>query len=179
MRGVPSRSRQQCTAAAVAVRGSCSSDGADAGKDTAAGDPGTGHLHGLGVDPADGTVYAAGHLGLFRFSDGKALCVADRAQDLMGFTITGPSVFLSSGHPSPAGAPPPTRLTSVWPAAPMRDAPSSPSPARPGWPPSTPPSRAVCLPWPWTAVFSPAATVSGGPGTAGFPARAAPPCSPR
>jgi len=25
-----------------------------------------GHVHGLGIDPADGTVYAAGHLGVFR-----------------------------------------------------------------------------------------------------------------
>ncbi|NEA87113.1 exo-alpha-sialidase [Streptomyces sp. SID9913] len=65
-------------------------------------DPGTGHLHGLGVDPADGAVYAAGHHGVFRLERGTATRVADRYQDTMGFTITGPSTFLASGHPAPA-----------------------------------------------------------------------------
>lgn len=64
-------------------------------------DPGTGHLHGLGVDPGDGTVYAAGHLGVFRLTGGKAIRVADRYQDTMGFTVTGPRTFLASGHPAP------------------------------------------------------------------------------
>ncbi|HLU74719.1 F510_1955 family glycosylhydrolase [Streptomyces sp. NPDC059515] len=65
-------------------------------------DPGTGHLHGLGVDPADGAVYAAGHHGVFRLGGGTAVRVADRYQDTMGFTVTGPSTFLASGHPAPA-----------------------------------------------------------------------------
>lgn len=64
-------------------------------------DPGTGHLHGLGVDPADGAVYAAGHLGVFRVANGKATRIADRYQDTMGFTVTGPKTFLASGHPDP------------------------------------------------------------------------------
>ncbi|MGW5852218.1 F510_1955 family glycosylhydrolase [Streptomyces sp. NPDC055254] len=64
-------------------------------------DPGTGHLHGLGVDPADGTLYAAGHLGVFRLTPAGAVRVADRYQDTMGFTVTGPRTFLASGHPSP------------------------------------------------------------------------------
>lgn len=64
-------------------------------------DPGTGHLHGLGVDPADGTLYAAGHLGVFRLTPSGAVRIADRYQDTMGFTITGPRTFLASGHPSP------------------------------------------------------------------------------
>lgn len=73
----------------------------DTGRNPAAPDPGTGHLHGLGVDPADNTVYAAGHHGVFRLTGGKAVRVADRYQDTMGFTVTGPSTFLASGHPAP------------------------------------------------------------------------------
>ncbi|MFG3133601.1 F510_1955 family glycosylhydrolase [Streptomyces tendae] len=82
---------------------SCSAtDTTGTGGDGAAPDPGTGHLHGLGVDPADGTVYAAGHHGVFRPEGSTATRVADRYQDTMGFTVTGPSTFLASGHPSPA-----------------------------------------------------------------------------
>ncbi|MFE0577330.1 F510_1955 family glycosylhydrolase [Streptomyces sp. NPDC058874] len=64
-------------------------------------DPGTGHLHGLGVDPVDGSLYAAGHLGVFRLSPTGAVRIADRYQDTMGFTVVGPRTFLASGHPSP------------------------------------------------------------------------------
>lgn len=58
-----------------------------------------GHVHGLGVDPADNTLYAAGHYGVFRIEDGVPTRVADRWQDTMAFTITGPNTFLGSGHP--------------------------------------------------------------------------------
>ena len=58
------------------------------------------HVHGLGVDPADGLLYAATHFGLFRVhADGDAERVADRYQDTMGFTVAGPNTFLGSGHP--------------------------------------------------------------------------------
>ena len=63
-------------------------------------DPGVAHVHGLGVDPADGMLYAATHYGLFRLPlQGRATRIADRYQDTMGFTITGPHAFLGSGHP--------------------------------------------------------------------------------
>ena len=63
-------------------------------------DPGVTHVHGLGIDPADGTLYAATHHGVFRIpEDGQATRVADRFQDTMGFTVTGPNRFLASGHP--------------------------------------------------------------------------------
>jgi hypothetical protein len=68
------------------------------------------HLHGLGVDPADGTLYAGTHHGLIRLPDGgEATLVADRVQDFMGFTVAGPQHFLASGHPGApdrAGPPP-------------------------------------------------------------------------
>ncbi len=58
------------------------------------------HVHGLGVDPVDGTLFAASHVGVFRIDeDGRATQIADRWQDTMAFTITGPSTFLGSGHP--------------------------------------------------------------------------------
>lgn len=59
------------------------------------------HVHGLGVDPADGALYAATHSGLFRLDPdrGRARRVANRVQDTMGFAVVGPNTFLGSGHP--------------------------------------------------------------------------------
>ena len=58
------------------------------------------HVHGIGFNPADNTVYAATHDGLFRLpTAGPPVRVADRVQDFMGFTVVGPDHFLASGHP--------------------------------------------------------------------------------
>jgi photosystem II stability/assembly factor-like uncharacterized protein len=63
-------------------------------------DPGLGHIHGLGIDPADESLYVATHFGLFHVeSDGAPSRVADRYQDTMAFTVVGPGHFLGSGHP--------------------------------------------------------------------------------
>jgi hypothetical protein len=62
-------------------------------------DPGLVHVHGLGINPRDGTLYAATHTGLFTVRDGTASRVADRYQDTMGFTVVGADHFLGSGHP--------------------------------------------------------------------------------
>jgi hypothetical protein len=64
-------------------------------------DPGPVHVHGLGIDPADGALFIATHTGLFRVEPGerKAKRVGDRYQDTMGFTVAGPNRFLGSGHP--------------------------------------------------------------------------------
>ncbi|GAA4718833.1 hypothetical protein APR04_005722 [Promicromonospora umidemergens] len=59
------------------------------------------HIHGIGINPGDGVVYAGTHHGLFRIADGQASRVADRVQDYMGFTVAGPGQFLASGHPGP------------------------------------------------------------------------------
>lgn len=76
-----------------------------------ADDPGVAHVHGLGVDPADGVLYAATHFGLFAVPEnGKATRIADRFQDTMGFTVVGPSTFLGSGHPDPEERELPPRL---------------------------------------------------------------------
>jgi photosystem II stability/assembly factor-like uncharacterized protein len=65
------------------------------------GDPGPIHVHGLGVNPADGALFVATHTGLFRAAPGqrRARRVGGRFQDTMGFTVTGPDRFLGSGHP--------------------------------------------------------------------------------
>ncbi|MGE3599612.1 MAG: F510_1955 family glycosylhydrolase [Dehalococcoidia bacterium] len=70
------------------------------GRQTGAADPGVVHVHGLGVNPKDGALYAATHTGLFRIPDqGRAERIGDRYQDTMGFTVVGPDHFLGSGHP--------------------------------------------------------------------------------
>ncbi|XVV06674.1 F510_1955 family glycosylhydrolase [Actinosynnema sp. CA-248983] len=74
-------------------------------------DPGLAHVHGLGVDPADGTLYAASHYGLFRVpGNGKPERVGTLQQDTMGFTVVGPNHFLGSGHPDPADKSAPKHL---------------------------------------------------------------------
>ncbi|PWI12287.1 hypothetical protein DIZ27_01455 [Streptomyces sp. NWU339] len=54
------------------------------------------------------TAHAAGHHGVFRLDSGTATRGAGRYQDTMGFTVTGPSTFLASGHP-PRPVPRPAR----------------------------------------------------------------------
>lgn len=59
-----------------------------------------GHIHGIGVDPADGRLYIGAHLGVFAVTpDGSAQPVGNQRHDTMGFTVAGPNRFLASGHP--------------------------------------------------------------------------------
>ena len=65
-----------------------------------------GHVHGVGVDPADGAIVIAGHHGLFGLTgEGTLAPRQDSPQtggpDLMGFTVAGPAAYLASGHPAP------------------------------------------------------------------------------
>jgi hypothetical protein len=66
-----------------------------------AADPGVIHVHGLGRNPADGSLFVATHTGLFRIGSGdrSAERVAGLYQDTMGFTVVGRDHFLGSGHP--------------------------------------------------------------------------------
>ncbi len=79
------------------------SDDRRAGK--VAGDPGVSHVHGLGTNPADGSLIIATHYGSFRIpaNDDAAVRIGDSFQDTMGFTVAGPDHFLGSGHPDVAG----------------------------------------------------------------------------
>lgn len=93
------RRRRSARAVAIAIGlalGSCTQPPEERSFD----DPGLSHVHGLGVDPADETLYAATHYGLFRVPDsGSPERIADRFQDTMGFVVVGPNRFLGSGHP--------------------------------------------------------------------------------
>jgi hypothetical protein len=64
-------------------------------------DPGPIHVHGLGINPADGTLFIATHTGLYRIprDQRRATRVGEQRQDTMGFTVAGPNRFLGSGHP--------------------------------------------------------------------------------
>ena len=66
--------------------------------------PSIAHVHGLGLNPADGSLQVATHTGTFRIGDdGRVRRVGSTAQDTMGFTVVGPNRFLGSGHPDAAG----------------------------------------------------------------------------
>jgi hypothetical protein len=70
------------------------------------------HIHGLGVDPADGALYVATHTGLFVAGDGEQQLqgVGDSEQDIMGFSVVGPDRFIGSGHPDPSDTDSPPNL---------------------------------------------------------------------
>lgn len=90
--------------AAMVVVGACSRAGTDEGVTLA-------HIHGLGVNPADGQLYAGSHHGVFRIDGkGEPEQIAGRTQDFMGFTVIGPNHFLGSGHPRPGDTEQPTHL---------------------------------------------------------------------
>lgn len=95
---------------AVAVLSGCASGTDDASHH--GGDGGRvdlAHIHGLGINPAEGKLYAASHHGLFLVTgEGQPEQIAGRTQDFMGFTVVGPDHFLGSGHPGPdaEGQPP-------------------------------------------------------------------------
>jgi hypothetical protein len=69
----------------------------------AAGTESVHHIHGLGVNPGNGTLYVATHTGLFQAAGGEQQMrrIGDSAQDIMGFSVVGADRFISSGHPDP------------------------------------------------------------------------------
>ena len=97
------------SAAIIAVSVIALTRGGDDGDGTAVRDlltptdPGPGHVHGLGINPADNALFIATHSGMYRVPRGaqRAARVGDGRQDTMGFTIVGPNRFLGSGHPDP------------------------------------------------------------------------------
>ncbi|MFP3992839.1 exo-alpha-sialidase [Streptomyces sp. E11-3] len=81
--------------------------GADDTRDAGAG---LSHIHGLGIDPADGRLHVATHEGIFTpGKDGAPKRVGDARDDFMGFTVTGPGTFVASGHPGPGNDEPGNR----------------------------------------------------------------------
>jgi hypothetical protein len=99
---LPRRRWRRVLAAAVVTMvaaAACSSEPAPSGQQAGVESGGLGHIHGLGIDPADSAVYVASHLGLFRVADGGRPERIGPARDVMGFTVVGPRIFLASGHP--------------------------------------------------------------------------------
>lgn len=88
-----------CLLAAVLAGVSACGGGDAQNRPSSESDQVIGHVHGIGVDPADGRLFIAGHFGVFTVEGGRPTRVADRWQDTMAFTIAGPSNFLGSGHP--------------------------------------------------------------------------------
>jgi photosystem II stability/assembly factor-like uncharacterized protein len=90
--------------AAIAAAAGCGDDPAPpAAGPPAAVEDGAEHIHGLGVNPADGSLIIATHTGLFRAAPGeqRPQRIGRGRQDTMGFTVVGPDRFLGSGHPDP------------------------------------------------------------------------------
>jgi hypothetical protein len=87
-------------ATVIVIVGVAAGCGGDGSTDPAA-DAGPVHVHGLGVNPGDSSLYIATHTGLFRMAQGseEAERVGDGYQDTMGFTVVGADHFLGSGHP--------------------------------------------------------------------------------
>lgn len=94
------RGRSLLCLLALTALAACGGQASDTDRSDA-GDAGPIHVHGLGINPADGALFVATHTGLFRAGDGdmKATRVAGRYQDTMGFAVVGPDRFLGSGHP--------------------------------------------------------------------------------
>jgi hypothetical protein len=104
--------RAGCAILAVALAG-CGGGGATkSGSASQSPDPSFQHVHGLGINPSDGTLMIATHTGLFRATEGQqtATRVGASEQDVMGFTVVGPDRFLGSGHPDPRQADQPPNL---------------------------------------------------------------------
>ena len=67
------------------------------------------HIHGLGVDPGDRTLFVATHNGLYSAAEGQMRVeqVGDAGQDIMGFSLLAADRFIGSGHPAPTQDLPP------------------------------------------------------------------------
>ena len=86
----------------VACGGDGSGSAAGEGAGAAAQEtPALEHIHGLGVNPADGRLFIATHNGLFMAAEDETTPtqVGTSSQDIMGFSVVGPNRFVGSGHP--------------------------------------------------------------------------------
>lgn len=103
--------RLAAVAAAALVTLAACGQGSDTAAPTERSSATLAHVHGLGINPADGDLYVATHNGVFHLpAGGEPEQVAGRSQDTMGFTIVGPDHFLGSGHPDPSETGQPSHL---------------------------------------------------------------------
>lgn len=101
---IRSRAATAITAAILAAVLAACSTTTDASSGMASGE-GSGnlavsHVHGLGIDPADGHLYVATHEGVIAVADDNTAQRVGDTADYMGFTVIGPKTFLGSGHPA-------------------------------------------------------------------------------
>lgn len=62
------------------------------------------HIHGIEIDPSDGTILLATHFGLYRYESGQpAILVSSDRNDYMGFVLTDTGLAIASGHPENGG----------------------------------------------------------------------------
>lgn len=95
------------TAMASLVLAACGGGASSTGAASEASATALSHVHGLGVDPADGRMYVATHDGLYTVTkDQEPKLVGDRKDDFMGFTVTGTNTFIASGHGAPGSGRP-------------------------------------------------------------------------
>ena len=76
----------------------CTSPAAEPTAEPAASLPAA-HVHGVEIEPADGTLLLATHEGLIEVGEDGAVVRTGPVIDLMGFVVAGPDRFLASGHP--------------------------------------------------------------------------------
>ena len=92
-------------AALLAQAAGCSSPESDpaapAPAAEGAGTVPTAHVHGIAIDPADGTLLLATHEGLVEVGEDGGPARTGPVIDLMGFAVVGPDHYLASGHPGP------------------------------------------------------------------------------
>lgn len=89
-------------AVALIVGGLAACGSADPGTTATALPPGQlppTHIHGVGIDPGDGTLLLATHDGLFKVDEGGKSTRVGPVIDLMGFAVAGAGHFVASGHP--------------------------------------------------------------------------------
>lgn len=77
----------------------CDDNGGDDSGTRATDEPPVIHIHGLGINPGDGALYAATHSGVYRIENRQAERVSRYSQDTMAFTVLGLDHFAGSGHP--------------------------------------------------------------------------------
>lgn len=94
-----SRWRRTAAALAIAVVSLSGCSTAPPAATSPVGEQSFGHIHGLGIDPADNGLYVASHMGVFKQTRDGFKRIADRWQDTMAFTVVGSNHFLASGHP--------------------------------------------------------------------------------
>lgn len=96
------------SALSLAACGTEVDPGDDGDAQAAAEDTHMEHIHGLGINEADGALMIASHYGLFRLDDDGPVRVSE-VQDFMGFTVAEEGLLLASGHPG-QGQDAPTNL---------------------------------------------------------------------